>query len=428
MQSILNWPPELLQHVLEYLSQTDLARLCLTSKAAYVLSLPALYQHLRLDYKAHLCQLEKGVARRPLLKHTLEHVTLRLTISNAQNRNFVWLAHNCSLQRLLGLLTRLQVFTLTGFQAVPVQCLFRVIRCLPAPSRIELHYCDLVMETPTPTKTVTETTELRLHWTDFTEQAIRGLFAGMPYLEHIELGANRNRIAGINTAAIWALGQSCPLVRHLSLSLQQVDEEAVCDLIARYGPQLQQLALRCDGSATLWTVARHATHVENLVIRAGNSTPLITSNTSTAHPPSSATRMVAQRSTSVHIRDRHIMGHSASSHASASVAPGSRNSRAPLNPMTQATQQHLQEEEGEEEDERPDDGSITGILRRCRELVRLEMVAWLRQDIPSVVWHATETVRRRRCTTTIIPAASPMAEKTLSLDREELQEIRRQFI
>lgn len=422
MRSILSWPPELLEHVLEYLGQADLARFCLTSERAYALCLPALYRHLQLDYKTHLCQLEQGVERRPLLKCTLEGVTRRLTISNTRNRNPLWLAHSPSLYRLLGRLNRLEVFLLTGFHAIPVHSLFRVIRGLPGLPRIELHYCDLIIDTPMPTKTVTETTDLRLHWTDFTEQAIHGLFAGMPYLEHIELGANRNRVAGTNTAALWALGQMCPLVRHLSLSLQEVDEAAVCDLISRYGPQLQQLALRCDGSATLRAVARHATHVENLIIRAGNSTPLTTSDMNAAQPAPFAARTATQRSGRSHQRQRQNAGRSA--------ALGSRTSRAPLSPLTQATQQgHFHDAEDEElEEEEADDGSITGILQRCRELVRLEMVAWLRQDIPNVIWHATETVRRRRCAPVLIPAASPVAKKTLSLDREELQEIRRQFI
>ncbi|KAI7859590.1 hypothetical protein BDC45DRAFT_425592, partial [Circinella umbellata] len=74
--------------------------------------------------------------------------------------------------------------------------------------------------------------------------------------------------------------------------------------------------------------------------------------------------------------------------------------------------------------EEEDHGSIVGILQRCRELVHLEMVSWMVQDVPIVVWRGVDAVALRRRRPLMI-RKKVLPNKTLALDLEELQEIRK---
>ncbi|KAI9499385.1 hypothetical protein BDB00DRAFT_748089, partial [Zychaea mexicana] len=112
------------------------------------------------------------------------------------------------------------------------------------------------------------TRRLNFCWTDFSEAAAASLFERLPYLESVNLGANRNRVVGANTAAIKSLTEHCIYIKELTVSLQQISESVLCETIAHYGPQLHKLSIRCDGRETLKSVAQHATHVKNLTIRA----------------------------------------------------------------------------------------------------------------------------------------------------------------
>ncbi|KAI9323356.1 hypothetical protein BX666DRAFT_1811884, partial [Dichotomocladium elegans] len=113
-------------------------------------------------------------------------------------------------------------------------------------------------------------THLRLCWTDFSEAGVAGLFRLLPNVQQVDLGANRNKIQGANTAAVKAIAEHCSQVTNLAISLQQVSESILCDTIAYYGSQLHSLSIRCDGRDTLRCVARHATQVKDLTIRAGS--------------------------------------------------------------------------------------------------------------------------------------------------------------
>ncbi|KAI8140776.1 hypothetical protein BJV82DRAFT_519251 [Fennellomyces sp. T-0311] len=255
-----------------------------------------------------------------------------------------------------------RVLTLSDFDALSVDSLARIAAALPRIECLQLHYCNLTHELsqapPFLTQTLPQvasssfmnTKRLSFCWTDFTQQAVACLLAKLPYLESVDLGANRNRVIGANTAAVQSLADHCPNVNELTISLQQVSESVLCDTIEHYGRQLHTLSIRCDGRDTLKSVAHHATHVKNLTIRA-----------SAQHQPSST------------------------------------------NP-------------------------IVGILQRCKELVHLEMVSWMVQDVPTVVWRGIDAVAVRRRRAGPWAGKKKLPSKTLALDLEELQEIRKQFV
>ncbi|KAI9278801.1 hypothetical protein BDA99DRAFT_493174 [Phascolomyces articulosus] len=506
MSLLLQLPQELLQLLFLLLPQQALARFSQTCHLAYDLSSPTLYSHVRVGFRAHVRQLEQGIKKRPKLKELLETYTRTLTLKNHTSSN-LWFARDFA-----GLLTatcNVRVLTLSDFDALSIDYLSRLAAALPNIECLELHYCNLTHEPlpTTPTASATPTTlytfplsspsssslasvsgtttsdknnntalfsntrRLNFCWTDFSEEAVTSLLQKLPYLSSVDLGANRNRVVGANTAAVKSLQEHCIHIKELTISLQQVSESVLCDTIAHYGPQLHKLSIRCDGRETLKSVAQHATHVKNLTIRAAGTTTITTTTTAAApnittttvsnmnhsnNPSHTTVQQQNQRPSSVnasslttttihHNTTNRVRGSPPTLSSSLSQLPSTtvirNNNNNNINAMNIRQQQHqpwimMQQGNGvdqqqQQQEEEEDHGSIVGILQRCKELVHLEMVSWMVQDVPTVVWRGIDAVasrRRRSGPTSLLMHKKMLSNKTLALDLEELQEIRKQFV
>jgi hypothetical protein len=178
---------------------------------------------------------------------------------------------------------------------------------------------------------------LQLMWTDFSREAIRQLFHTAPNITMILLGANHNRTPTANDAALQLLKKCCHHIQHLSISLQQIKETSLCDLVKVYNTQLETLSIRCgDGDNTLTTISHYATNIKHLTIRRSHQTDL--------------------------------------------------------------------------------NAIMVVLLQKCRRLNRLEMVSWSIQDVPTVVLDQIKRQPNR---------LEDIKKKTVSLGRQDLQEIRR---
>lgn len=397
---LLEWPPELLQVLLFLLPRNDLAQLCLTCRHAYNVCMPILYSHLRFSTRKQVRQLAESVRRRPHLRAVMEQSTRQLTLTNWQQISSAWIAED--MDWLGPCVPRLEKLALYHFYDLPVDLLARFLARIRDFKHLELAYCqleDAADDHDMPT--VRQVTRVDFCWTDFgSEVAAYQIFSFLPGLEHVHLGANRNRVTHANTAAVHALVRCCNKVRDLALSLQQVEQDMLCRAIAAYGSQLEHLSIRCSGPETLHAVAKYATGVKNLIIRAGS--------TETAAAPFSLSSITTTTTTTT-------------------TTTAAARRRRP------ATQEHVHETTAHEEEPVDQQGSIIRILRHCRDLVRLEMVAWMTQDVPAIVWRAVETVAiRRQQNGPIINSnnnkQSSGLPKTLALNVEELQEIRKLFL
>lgn len=388
---LLQLPPELLRLIFLYLPRQSLARLCLTCHQAYTICLPTLYAHVHLGLRAHVRQLEQGVYQRGELREAMQSYTHQLTMTNQQNCN-MWMARDFAW--LFSAAVNVRVLTLVHFESLTIGYLVRLTHQLPNIEHLRIQYSQLKSDPSSQTMTTTpgydtdnsftKAKNLDLCWTDFSEEAAAQLLQLLPNVETVNLGANRNKNRGANTTAVRSLSEHCPAVKHLTISLQQVSEPVLCDTITYYGPQLHSLSIRCDGRDTLKCVARHATLVKNLTIRAGSIQP----------PPQ---RVVL-----------------------------TLNQPQPMTPPSFVTTMMAQEQSPQNE-EQP--GSIVGILQRCSQLVRLEMVSWLVEDVPREVWRGIEVVASRHQAPSIVERRRAREQnKTFALGREELQEIRKQFV
>ncbi|KAG2219383.1 hypothetical protein INT45_006091 [Circinella minor] len=470
MSFLLQLPQELLQLVFVMLPRQSLARFSQTCHLAYDLTSPTLYSHLQIGFRTHVRQLEEGIQRNNKLKEIMQTHTRNLTLKNHASNN-LWLARDFA--DLLTATYNVRVLTLSNFDSLSVDYLSRLAAVLPNIECLELHYCNLTHESlfnqheqqnpasttflsrrsssstsllslsntsSSTTALFSNTRRLNFCWTDFSEAAVSSLFKRLPYLECVDLGANRNRVIGANTTAIKSLTEHCACIKELTISLQQVSESVLCDTIAYYGPQLYKLSIRCDGRETLKSVAEHATHVKNLTIRAGTTTTTVTNNTNTTQQQQqqqgqSSTLSISNNGnyhnrvdgssptlqpTTTTINDNTMATSDRSAVRNNQSSAQQRQRRQPWIMMN-----GIGEEQDEEEEE--DYGSIVGILQRCRELVHLEMVSWMVQDVPIVVWRGVDAVALRRRRPLMI-RKKVLPNKTLALDLEELQEIRKQFV
>ncbi|KAI8374364.1 uncharacterized protein BYT42DRAFT_477000, partial [Radiomyces spectabilis] len=162
--------------------------------------------------------------------------------------------------------------------ALSVDKVRQLARILPEIRHMNFRYCTLTMDKAGPSEDTdddnlcfTKVTHLSLFWTDFSDKSISELLRGLPHLQTVDLGANHNKVPRANDTALEALRANCPLVTHLSVALQQVKEQTLCEAIMQYGHQLKSLSIRCDSVQSLRTVAAHATHVEKLKVSAAGN-------------------------------------------------------------------------------------------------------------------------------------------------------------
>lgn len=351
-------PNELLQIITTYLPRTSLSRLCYTCTLGYQLFLPTLYRHVELSRRTQIKQLEQGLARNSYLRQVVKEHTQILTLKCRQGNNW-----SCCSKNLFSRFPNLKHLYFCDFLSLSVTKLIQVLVTLPRLKSLDFQYCDLIT---TPIEDEEEQdcynndkgkevlfnlTQLNLMWTDFTTEAIRQLLIMTPNLNHVVLGANHNRKPLANDSALHVMTQLCPFIKHLEISLQQVKEASLCQLIGVYGSQLENLSIRCEGNETIRQISRLCTKkLQHLVIRCSTN---------------SSNAVVGYNQEMMH------------------------------------------------------------VLEQCHALTHLEMVSWPLQDVPSVV---LDQLRYKASSSAIQAPNSSYIEgikRTVALDRQDLQEIRR---
>lgn len=356
-------PNELLQTISNHLPRQSIARLCSTSMAGYQLFLPKLYRHIELGHRTQIKQLEQGLQRNLYLKETVKAHTQILTLKCRQGGNSHWLIIS-----LFEQLPNIKRLYFRDFLALSVQKVRQVLSTLPRLTHLDFQYCELTTTTATISTAIDSKchfpnlTNLNLLWTDFSADAIRQLFSYTPKLNRVILGANHNRKPMANDAALQLLTSNCAHVKDLSISLQQIKEASLCQVIQMYGPQLQHLSIRCEGNDTLWAISQFTKQLRQLVIRCSNYT-------------------------------------------------GGYH-------------------------------SVMNVLQDCRSLQHLEMVSWPLHDVPSIVldqirFRTSNVVKVSSTVTATATATAAVAisstttsyiegiKRTVALDKQDLQEIRR---
>ncbi|KAL9548029.1 hypothetical protein PS6_006830 [Mucor atramentarius] len=340
-------PNELLQMISSHLPRQSIARLCSTSIAGYQLFLPRLYRHVELGHRNQIRQLEQGLQTNAYLKET--------------GGNSHWLIIS-----LFEQLPNIRRLCFRDFLALSLQKVRQVLLTLPRLTHLDFQYCELTASTASTIATAKSLSichlpnlkNLNLLWTDFSADAIRQLFSLTPNLNRVTLGANHNRKAMANDAALQCLTEHCTQVKDLSISLQQVKEASLCQVIEVYGSQLQHLSIRCEGNDTLWAISQHTKQLRQLIIRCSNYT-------------------------------------------------GGYH-------------------------------SVMNVLQDCRSLQHLEMVSWPLHDVPSIVLdqirHKASNIVKLSSTTLTAPVTPTSTtttsyiegiKRTVALDKQDLQEIRR---
>ncbi|KAI8885971.1 hypothetical protein K501DRAFT_244933 [Backusella circina FSU 941] len=353
---LLYLPNELQDVVLKHLTQKSIGQLCLMCKSSYQLYLPALYHHVELGHRTQIKQLESGLETNAFLKETTTKYTQILTLKCRQGGS----SHLVSLFRQLPNIRQLHF---RDFLALSINKVRQLVFTLPRLTLLDFQYCELIssdnvitkndsddkrtMENKTHSSSSSNNKRrvtyhphlqsLQLMWTDFSREAIRQLFHTAPNITMILLGANHNRTPTANDAALQLLKKYCHSIKHLSISLQQIKEASLCDLVREYNTQLETLSIRCgDGDHTLTTISNYATNIKHLTIRRSHQT------------------------------DLNVI--------------------------------------------------MVVLLQKCRRLTRLEMVSWPIQDVPTVV---LDQIRRQP------NRLEDVKKRTVSLGRQDLQEIRR---
>ncbi|CAO3659292.1 unnamed protein product [Rhizopus stolonifer] len=256
---LIDLPKELLQAIAQHLSREYLAHLCLSCKWGYQIFLPLLYKHVTLSHRTQIKQLEQGLENNEYLQQVAREYTLAVTFSFRQgsNENF-W---KTILERLPN--TRRLYFR--GYMSLSVKKIQQVLSVTPKVSLLDIEYCELIH--PGEQVVFHNVTSLNLMWTDFSLEAAQGLFQSIPHLRQVTLGANHNRKPLDNDTALQILQTICLGLQRLTISLQQVKESTLCALLALYGPQLEQLSIRCEGSQSMKNIADYAKGLQHLVIR-----------------------------------------------------------------------------------------------------------------------------------------------------------------
>ncbi|KAI8150046.1 hypothetical protein BJV82DRAFT_496437, partial [Fennellomyces sp. T-0311] len=137
-------------------------------------------------------------------------------------------------------------------------------------SSLHFRYCNLVSTTHNIDELLSPLSRVKrlsFTWTDFSEMAIGQLLSCLPSLTSVNFGANHNRIRTANDSALNALTQRCISITDLAVSLQQIEDESLCDVIAFYGNRLTQLSIRCEPT-TITAIANCCTNITRLTLRA----------------------------------------------------------------------------------------------------------------------------------------------------------------
>ncbi|CEG74080.1 hypothetical protein RMATCC62417_09348 [Rhizopus microsporus] len=260
---LIQLPKELIKNVAQYLSREYIAQLCLTCKLGYQIFLPILYKHIVLGHRIQIRQLEQGFKRNSYLRQVARQNTQAVTLKYRQGGNdHYW-------KLIFSQLPKARQLYIRDYIALSVNKIQHILSSLPQVNLLDIQYCELVQSQDEEDNNTTfdHITNLNLMWTDFTVEAIERLFRCVPNLININLGANHNRKPLSNDTALQIMQTSCLRIRQLSVSLQQVKEATLCQAVMTYGPQLEQLSIRCEGSKTIKTISQHATHLQRLVIR-----------------------------------------------------------------------------------------------------------------------------------------------------------------
>ncbi|KAG1203987.1 hypothetical protein G6F70_000894 [Rhizopus microsporus] len=260
---LIQLPKELIKKVAQYLSREYIAQLCLTCKLGYQIFLPILYKHIVLGHRIQIRQLEQGFRRNSYLRQVARQNTQAVTLKCRQGGNdHYW-------KLIFSQLPKARQLYIRDYMALSVNKIQHILSTLPQVNLLDIQYCELVQSQDEEDNNLTfdHITNLNLMWTDFTVEAIERLFRCVPNLINVNLGANHNRKPLSNDTALQIMQTSCLHIRQLSVSLQQVKETTLCQAVMTYGPQLEQLSIRCEGSKTIKTISQHATHLQRLVIR-----------------------------------------------------------------------------------------------------------------------------------------------------------------
>lgn len=267
-------PKEILDQVIQLLSRHDMYQLVCTCSYLYSMALPSLYSHLELGYHVYIRQLQHGVKTNQLLRDTIASCTKHLKLKSRQNCNS-WRADD--LTPILGTPSRVETLSFIDFQALSTETILNVIALLPNLRHAEFRYCHIV-STPriqhsmnasnnAPSKSISSPAicSQSYIWTDFTEKAIAPCLFSQ--ITHLELGSNRNKYESVNGAMVNSLAHHCPNITHLTIALPQIEEPILCDTIAYYGAQLQQLSIKCVGYRTLLAISNGALNLQKLALR-----------------------------------------------------------------------------------------------------------------------------------------------------------------
>jgi hypothetical protein len=256
---ITSLPNEIQYLILNQLSNGAIAQLCLCNKAAYRHYLPLLYRNLDLGYRTHIKQLEQGLLRNDFLRETIQNNTTTITLRSKNGGSGYW--PKLSLYPF----GKLETIVFRDFISLPMAKV-RLFLKIPTVTQALLYYCHL-SQTENKTDVFRSSLKnLELKWTDFSPESIRQLLELTPNLTRIELGANHNKTKMANDWALCYLKQYCMNIQHLAISLQQVKEESICDLIKQYADQLETIQMRSD-HLTLKTTALYASQLKQLNLR-----------------------------------------------------------------------------------------------------------------------------------------------------------------
>ncbi|KAL7330240.1 hypothetical protein PS15p_205207 [Mucor circinelloides] len=266
-------PKEILNQVLNFLSRHDMYQLLCVCNYLYVMALPSLYSHLELGCHVYNRQLRNGVRTNHLLKDTIASCTKHLTLRSRQNGNN-WRVED--LIQILGTLSQVEALSFVDFHSLSAETIIEVVALLPNLECIEFKYCHIVSTPLDKHRRASNNVSskgdflpaiyrLSYIWTDFTEKAIVPCLYSQ--ITHLELGSNRNKYESVNGIMVNSLAHHCPNITHLTVALPQIEESILCDTIAYYGTQLQQLSIKCDGYRTLLAISTQALSLQKLTVR-----------------------------------------------------------------------------------------------------------------------------------------------------------------
>lgn len=279
----IDLPPEIFKKILSLLSRKDIYRLLCVSRAVYQASLAHLYFHLHMKDYVYTRQLQYAIKKNTFLYEITHRHTKRLTLYSKQHSNS-WRIND--LLQIFGSNSNITHLTFNNYHELTTKMISEVIAILPHVTHVEFKYCHIVYSPltyntkkpsllyPKQATTVNQANNrhfksLSFTWTDFTQKAIiPSLYS---QITHLELGPNRNKYIMVNELMAKSITTYCPHVTHLSIILPQVFETTLCDIVAYYGAQLQELSIRCESDKLLHTIVLHSRNLRHLAIRVSPS-------------------------------------------------------------------------------------------------------------------------------------------------------------